>query len=81
GEPDLLQWIDLAALGTICDVVALEGLNRALVAQGLRAMSGWQQPGLKALADAAGVDGEASVYHAGFLIGPRINAGGRVGRS
>ncbi|MEA1943392.1 MAG: single-stranded-DNA-specific exonuclease RecJ [Pseudomonadota bacterium] len=81
GEPDLLQWIDLAALGTICDVVALEGLNRALVAQGLRAMSGWQQPGLKALADVAGVDGEASVYHAGFLIGPRINAGGRVGRS
>lgn len=81
GEPDLLQWIDLAALGTICDVVALEGLNRALVAQGLRVMSNWQQPGLKALADAAGVDGEASVYHAGFLIGPRINAGGRVGRS
>jgi len=81
GEPDLLQWIDLAALGTICDVVALEGLNRALVAQGLRAMSGWRQPGLKALADVAGVDGEASVYHAGFLIGPRINAGGRVGRS
>ena len=81
GEPDLLQWIDLAALGTICDVVPLEGLNRALVAQGLRVMSGWQQPGLKALADAAGVDGEAGVYHAGFLIGPRINAGGRVGRS
>jgi single-stranded-DNA-specific exonuclease len=80
-DPDLLQWIDLAALGTVCDVVALEGLNRALVAQGLRVMGAWRQPGLKALAEAAGVDGEASVYHAGFLIGPRINAGGRVGRS
>ena len=81
GEPDIMQWMDLAALGTICDVVALEGLNRALVAQGLRVMSQWQQPGIKALADAAGIEGEASVYHAGFLIGPRINAGGRVGRS
>lgn len=81
GEPDLLQWIDLAALGTVCDVVALEGLNRALVAQGLRVMGNWQQPGLRALAEKAGIDGAASVYHAGFLIGPRINAGGRVGRS
>ncbi|WP_300541653.1 single-stranded-DNA-specific exonuclease RecJ [Maricaulis sp.] len=80
-EPDLLQWIDLAALGTVCDVVALTGLNRALVAQGLRAMSQWARTGLRALADVAGVDGPASTYHAGFLLGPRINAGGRVGRS
>ncbi len=80
-EPNLLQWIDLAALGTVCDVVALSGVNRALVAQGLRVMGQWQQTGLKALADAAGVEGEASTYHAGFLLGPRINAGGRVGQS
>ena len=80
-EPDLLQWIDLAALGTVCDVVALTGLNRALVAQGLRVMGQWRQTGLKALAEAAGVEGEASTYHAGFLLGPRINAGGRVGKS
>ena len=80
-EPDLLQWIDLAALGTVCDVVPLTGLNRAITAQGLRAMSRWRQPGLQALAEIAGIDGDASTYHAGFLIGPRINAGGRVGKS
>lgn len=80
-EPDLLQWIDLAALGTVCDVVPLTGLNRALTAQGLRVMGGWTQTGLRALAEIAGVDGEASTYHAGFLLGPRINAGGRVGKS
>ena len=72
---------DLAALGTICDVVPLTGVNRAIVSQGLKVMSRWQQTGLDALARVAGVEGEASTYHAGFLLGPRINAGGRVGQS
>lgn len=80
-EPDILSFADLAALGTICDVVPLTGVNRAIVSQGLKLMSGWARPGLKALADVAGVTGAASAYHAGFLIGPRINAGGRVGKS
>lgn len=80
-EPDLFSFLDLAALGTICDVVPLTGINRALVAQGLKIMSAWDKPGLAALAEIAGVEGAASTYHAGFIIGPRINAGGRVGKS
>jgi single-stranded-DNA-specific exonuclease len=78
-EPDLLQLIDLAALGTICDVVPLTGVNRALVAQGLKAMSTWHHLGLRHLAELAGATGAATTYHAGYQIGPRINAGGRVG--
>lgn len=80
-EPDILALADLAALGTICDVVSLTGINRAIVAQGLKVMSRWDKPGLAALAEVAGIEGEATPYHAGFLIGPRINAGGRVGKS
>lgn len=80
-EPDLLQWLDLVALGTICDVVPLVGINRALVAQGLKVMAGRGNAGIRALADVAGVREEAGTYHAGFLIGPRVNAGGRVGRA
>lgn len=79
--PDILEFLDLAALGTICDVVPLTGINRAIVAQGLKLMSGWQQSGLAALASVSGVEGPASTYHAGFLLGPRINAGGRIGES
>ena len=78
-EPDLVAMTDLAALGTICDVVPLTGPNRAIVTQGLKVMSGWQKPGLAALAEISGLSGPASTYHAGFLLGPRINAGGRVG--
>ena len=78
-EPDLLQWLDLVALGTICDVVPLTGLNRALVVQGLRMMGRRGNPGLAALADAAGLTERAGAYHAGFVLGPRVNAGGRVG--
>ena len=80
-EPDLLAYADLAALGTICDVVPLTGINRAIAAQGLKIMSAWGNPGLAALAEIAAVTGPASAFHAGFLLGPRINAGGRVGRS
>jgi single-stranded-DNA-specific exonuclease len=80
-EPDIRQWLDLAAMGAVCDVTQLVGFNRALAAQGLRVMSGWENPGLKALMDVAGAKGPASVFHAGFILGPRINAGGRIGRS
>jgi single-stranded-DNA-specific exonuclease len=79
--PDLLQWLDIVALGTVCDVVALTGLNRAYVAQGLKVMRQRRNPGISALLDVARLDEPASVYHAGFIIGPRINAGGRVGES
>ncbi len=80
-EPNLLQWLDLVALGTICDVAPLTGVNRALVRQGLKIMAQRKNPGLQALAEAAGVDTDASTYQAGFVFGPRINAGGRVGKS
>jgi single-stranded-DNA-specific exonuclease len=81
-EPNLRAWLDLAALGAVCDVTALTGFNRALTSQGLKIMSGWANPGLAALMSAAGAEaGQASVFHAGFVLGPRINAGGRIGRS
>ncbi len=80
-EPDILQWLDLAALGAICDVTQLVGFNRALTAQGLKVMSAWANPGLKALLDVAAAKGPATTFHAGFILGPRINAGGRIGRS
>ncbi len=80
-EPDLLEWLDLVALGTVCDVVKLRGLNRAFVAQGLKVMDGRRNLGIAALAQLAGVKGRMDAYAAGFMLGPRINAGGRVGRS
>ncbi|MDD3838277.1 MAG: single-stranded-DNA-specific exonuclease RecJ [Phenylobacterium sp.] len=80
-EPDLRQWLDLAALGAICDVTQLVDFNRALTAQGLKVMSAWRNPGLKALLEVAKSQGPASTFHAGFILGPRINAGGRIGRS
>ena len=80
-EPDLRQWLDLAALGAICDVTSLTGFNRALAAQGLKVMSAWGNLGLKALLETAGASGAATTFHAGFVLGPRINAGGRIGRS
>jgi len=80
-EPDIRQWLDLAALGAICDVTQLVGFNRALTSQGLKVMSAWGNPGLKALLDVAQAKGPATTFHAGFILGPRINAGGRIGRS
>jgi single-stranded-DNA-specific exonuclease len=80
-EPDLLQWLDLVALGTVCDVVPLQGLNRALVAQGLKIMARRANLGLAALADVAGLTEKPGAYHAGYVLGPRVNAGGRVGGS
>ncbi len=80
-EPDLMAWLDLVALGTICDVVPLTGLNRAFVTQGLKVLAGRSNSGLAALCDVARVESKPSTYHAGYLLGPRINAGGRVGKS
>ena len=80
-EPNLLQWLDLVALGTVCDVVPLVGVNRALVSQGLRVMARRGNTGIAALADVAGVSEAPDAYHAGFLLGPRVNAGGRVGEA
>jgi single-stranded-DNA-specific exonuclease len=81
-EPDIRQWLDLAALGAICDVTGLTGFNRALTGLGLKVMSNWGNPGLKALLAVAGSEpGPAKSSHAGFILGPRINAGGRIGRA
>lgn len=78
-EPDLLQWLDLVALGTVCDVVPLTGLNRALVVQGLKVARRADNPGIKALAQVAAANGPVDAYQLGFVLGPRVNAGGRVG--
>lgn len=77
--PDLLALLDLVALGTVCDVVPLKGLNRAYVMRGLEVMHQRRNPGLAFLADVARVVGKVAPYHLGFLLGPRINAGGRIG--
>lgn len=80
-EPDLRQWLDLVALGTVCDVVPLAGVNRAFVTQGLKVMAQRRNVGLCALADLAGLRAPPSARDLGFAIGPRINAGGRVGQA
>ncbi len=80
-EPDLRQWLDLVALGTVCDVVPLTGVNRALVRHGLAVMAQRGNVGLAALADIARLREPPGAYHLGFLLGPRVNAGGRVGEA
>lgn len=80
-QPDLLSFLDLVALGTVCDVMPLQGLNRTYVAQGLKVMAKRQNIGLKTLADVAGLQEKPTPYHLGFMMGPRINAGGRIGNS
>jgi single-stranded-DNA-specific exonuclease len=76
---DLLSMLDLVALATVCDVVPLKGLNRAYVVKGLIAARHMSNPGLAALLAKAGIGGPVTPYHLGFLVGPRINAGGRIG--
>jgi single-stranded-DNA-specific exonuclease len=78
-EPDLMGLLDLVALATVCDVVPLSGLNRAFVAQGLKIMRQRQNPGLAALADVAGLKRRPDTHALGFILGPRLNAGGRLG--
>ena len=80
-EPDLRLFLDLVGLATICDVVPLSGVNRAFVRFGLGQIGTLSRPGLAALAGVAGATGPFTPYHLGFVFGPRINAGGRVGRS
>ncbi len=80
-EPDLMKWLDLVALGTVCDVVPLKGLNRAYVSQGLKIMNARRNIGLAALMDKAGIAGVPTAFHMGFVLGPRINACGRVGEA
>ncbi|MCL7466227.1 single-stranded-DNA-specific exonuclease RecJ [Phaeovulum sp. NW3] len=77
--PDLMAMLDLVALATVADVAPLVGVNRALVRQGLKVMARRGRPGLVALADVARMDQMPNTYHLGFLLGPRVNAGGRIG--
>jgi single-stranded-DNA-specific exonuclease len=79
--PDLMSLLDLVALGTVADVAPLVGVNRAFVRQGLTVMARRQRPGLVALSDVARMDTAPSSYHLGFLLGPRVNAGGRIGKA
>ncbi|MDC9824332.1 single-stranded-DNA-specific exonuclease RecJ [Devosia sp. ZB163] len=79
GLPDLMSMIDLVALATVCDVVPLKGLNRAFVARGLEVARTGSNRGIGALSLAARISGPLNPYHLGYLIGPRINAGGRIG--
>ena len=79
--PNLLDLLGLTALGTLCDVVSLTSLNRAIVAQGLKVLSKGGNIGVNALADVAGTNAPYTTYHCGFILGPRINAGGRIGKA
>jgi len=80
-EPDILNFLDLVSLGTVCDVVPLVGLNRALVKQGLQILKKRTNLGLKTLYDICKIESTPSIFDLGFKLGPRINAGGRVGKS
>ncbi len=79
-EPNLINFLDLVSLGTVCDVVPLVGLNRAIVTQGLKILKAKKNLGLKTLIDICKIDSNPSIYHLGYILGPRINAGGRVGK-
>lgn len=79
--PDLMAMLDLVALATVADVAPLIGVNRAFVRQGLKVMARRERPGLRALADIAHMDSAPSTYSLGFVLGPRVNAGGRIGQA
>ncbi len=79
-EPSLINYLDLVSLGTVCDVVPLVGLNRAIVKQGLKIFKAKNNLGLKTLIDICKIETNPSIYHLGYILGPRINAGGRVGK-
>ena len=80
-EPNLLSFLDLVALGTVCDVVPLRGLNRSFVFQGLKVIANRNNLGIKTLADLAKINSKVETYHIGYILGPKINAGGRIGKS
>ena len=77
-EPNLINYLDLVSLGTVCDVVPLVGLNRAIVKQGLKILKAKENLGLKTLLNICKIETNPSIYHLGYILGPRINAGGRV---
>ena len=77
--PDLMAWLDLVSLATVCDVVPLQGINRAFVVRGLQILQKQQNTGLRELMRVSRLDGPPRPYHLGFALGPRINAGGRIG--
>ena len=79
--PDLMALLDLVALATVADVAPLQGVNRAFVRQGLKVMAARARPGLRALCDVARLDTAPTAYHLGYVLGPRINAGGRIGKA
>jgi single-stranded-DNA-specific exonuclease len=79
--PDLMAMLDLVALATVADVAPLTGVNRALVRTGLVVMAQRRRPGLAALADVAALSAAPTAYHLGYVLGPRVNAGGRVGQA
>jgi single-stranded-DNA-specific exonuclease len=80
-EPNILNFLDLVSLGTVCDVVPLVDLNRAIVTQGLKVLKKRSNLGLKTLYDLCKIESQPTTYHLGYILGPRINAGGRVGKS
>ena len=80
-EPNLINYLDLVSLGTVCDVVPLIGLNRAIVSQGLEIIRKKANLGIKILKNVCGIETNITAYHLGYVLGPRINAGGRVGKS
>ena len=80
-EPNILNFLDLVSLGTVCDVVPLVDLNRAIVTQGLKILKKRLNLGLKTLYDLCKIESQPTTYHLGYILGPRINAGGRVGKS
>ena len=80
-EPNILNFLDLVSLGTVCDVVPLTGLNRAIVKQGLKIIKKRSNLGLKTLYDLCNIESQPTTFDLGFKLGPRINAGGRVGKS
>ena len=80
-EPNILNFLDLVSLGTVCDVVPLVDLNRAIVTQGLKILKKRSNLGLKTLYDLCKIESQPTTYHLGYILGPRINAGGRVGKS
>ena len=81
GEPNLIFFLDLVALGTVCDLVKIDHLNRAFIKQGLRILNHSPNLGVSSILKESKIDSEVTDYHLGFVIGPRINAGGRVGKS
>ena len=80
-EPDLMSLLDLVSLGTVCDVVPLIGINRAFVRQGLRVLKKKKNLGLKTLIEVCNIEKPITAHELGYILGPRINAGGRVGKS